>query len=44
LKKINALDLNRIWDISIKRHSLIIGKATDSLWGLNVVKETDFTD
>jgi hypothetical protein len=31
LKKINALDLNRIGDISIKRHSLIIGKATDEM-------------
>ena len=38
LKKINALDLNRIWDISIKRHSLIIGKATDEMWWMNVAK------
>lgn len=44
LKKINALDLNRIWDISIKRHSLIIGKATDSLWWLNVVSEADLLE
>lgn len=44
LKKINALDLNRIGDISIKRHSLIIGKGTDALGWMNVVKETDFTD
>ena len=44
LKKINALDLNRIWDISIKRHSLIIGKATDSLWWMKTAKVVSLPD
>lgn len=44
LAKINALDLNRIWDISIKRHSLIIWKATDELWWMNVAKVVSLPD
>jgi len=44
LKKINALDLNRIGDISIKRHSLIIGKATDEMWGMKVAKVVSLPD
>ena len=44
LKKINALDLNRIWDISIKRHSLIIGKATDEMWWMKTAKVVSLPD
>ena len=33
-KSINTLDLNRIGDMSIKRHSLIMGSATDDKWGV----------
>lgn len=44
LAKINALDLNRIWDISIKRHSLIIWKATDEMWWMNVAKVVSLPD
>jgi hypothetical protein len=38
------LDLNRIGDISIKRHSLIIGKATDEMWGMKVAKVVSLPD
>jgi len=44
LAQINALDLNRIWDISIKRHSLIIGKATDEMWWMKTAKVVSLPD